>query len=464
MKNRKVVVEMKLEYDKMPLWQLYFLVEQNKIFSVIDPSLLQNYDEKEIYTRIKNEYLKEKGQQLDINSENDKNILYEWIKEKTRYELLNYVIISVIKIFSYSVDNNGNMIKYTDPFVEKNIIPLINLVEKYLPNILENLSDQEFGLSSVSEEECQKLIKEYLVEVDSSLEWLTLYEDTIKNNKIIYLDKYSSEEQKQLLSKLGLSYSSNFCTRIDGEPVIFITRNFTLEDVSTIIHEFVHYVSFNKDKSIYLPIILKETFTIFYELYALLYLEEKGYNKEELKLIKSNRLQNTLMLLINSNSLIRYIKIYLNNGIITEEEDIEDYRKNHENSLKSLDEKMIEEIKNRIPEYFDYIKNYKENAIQGCDKVINEMILDPHNFHKNCIYILGNYLSEQAIKEINNGRNDVLEKMKYYTQNLGDIDVYNIFEFLGCDCKKIGFVPLLEEEKMTKNEKNTIKKLNKMKP
>ena len=167
-----------------------------------------------------------KSQQLDINSENDKNILYEWIKEKTRYELLNYVIMSVIKIFSYSVDNNGNMIKYTDPFVEKNIIPLINLVEKYLPNILENLSDQEFGLSSVSEEECQKLIKEYLVEVDPSLEWLTLYEDAIKNNKIIYLDKYSSEEQKQLLSKLGLSYSSNFCTRIDGEPVIFITRNF----------------------------------------------------------------------------------------------------------------------------------------------------------------------------------------------------------------------------------------------
>lgn len=171
-------------------------------------------------------------------------------------------------------------------------------LNNYLNDIC-NYLDEEYPFLLEHIETIRKLNDAFLI----LLRNYSLDNGTIKN-KLTYEDVYNlareiikSIDEDYLESfdnliqsgELDFSYENAYydssCVSVykNGELVkhfININREFNYNDVIMLVHEFIHYISKKKDtKNINS---LEEFLAIYFELYALDYLIEKGINKEEI--------------------------------------------------------------------------------------------------------------------------------------------------------------------------------------
>ena len=383
--------------DEMKLYELYYIVY---VYSMYEDDNLVPYDMEYVWHKINDYYYQENDKLLDINKDDDLNILFNWTKDKCRYQLLDELMVHMFNRF-INIEDNG--VDNRDEFFINNI----DMMEKIMSTGNNTIKIDNNSLLKLSKDKTITLVKEILLEIDPSSEWLRIYEEAIDKNKIIYLNELDKKGIIDLKKELGvdsLKYIDNSCLTLEnGEKYIFLNYKGDISDVSTTIHEFTHYVSKYNHNEKETPI-LREFPAIFFELYALEYLKEIGCDETDIKLVNQHRIADTYMATMESRIFLYYLKMIMDNGVISED----------------LDKELIKD-NNYMSE--DYEKN--------CDDCIRDLIINPYVFFEIYPYVIGNYLANMGFERIKYDR-QMLSIIKFMNDNLYKINPYDVFNILGC--------------------------------
>ena len=436
------------EISNLKPYELYYLVSINSIY---DEDVMP-FDINLLWQKVNNYYRKDTNIVLDYNKEESRQILYKWLQNKTRYELLDELMLHVYN----RLLNKENDIDNTDLFFVNNLLPIWNIMEEYQNKIISLMyEDNNCKISSISKRETISIVKDILEEIDPNKEWLNIYEDAINNNHIVYLNELTDEEKENLKNKIGLNSLNeinNACMFLnEQESYIFLNYTNTLADIPNTIHEVVHYIIkyYNKDNR-ELPI-LREYPSIFFEMYALNYLKRIGYNEQELKMINKNRIIDTFRVVDDIKDLMYYLLLIIKKGHIDEVSD----KKKYNNELKELQKQLSQEdiinIKKEDPNFF----NPTIKCHERCDKVTYDLMLNPYLLFNYYPYVIGSYLSDKSILKLSES-NSILSMIKYITEKLSKVDAYDIFYVLECNIKEL--VPTNYTIDNTKSKSKTKKK------
>ena len=321
--------------------------------------------------------------------------------EENRLDVLNKLIEKLFYQFNNCEKIDDMELDNRDIYFINNIDLIINIIKEQEDYVIDNI-EEDIELPKMTKEEVYYYTTEILNEIDPSGEWLDIYLNSIKNNHIIYLNDFNSDEITRIKSALGLvgiNDIDNVCLHFnDKERFLFLKYNGDISDVVLTIHELIHYISFEYDNVREALPMVREFPSIFYELYSLYYLSTLGYDKEIIKGINNNRLFDIYSSIDESRDIIDYLNIYINDGKI-----------------------------------MDYISKNK------CDKCIEILNNDSYIVFKTYPYIVGSYLARKAISKIKEDKT-LFDMIKYITKNLSKIDVDDIFSILDinkCLCRKI---------------------------
>lgn len=416
-----------MDIGKAKLEELLLILEIKRL-GLTTPDNFENiWTGQEIYEKI--------ADYSGISSQNPEK-LYEWLKEKARYPLLNELIkLTLLRLIRPLQTLSNTTVDITDYFIIDNLKQLIQIMDD-MTAIWETMnSEKSTPLSKITKQEMNNLIIEILIEIDPSLHWKHLYQKALQTKKIIFLNELSEEEKQIILKKTD--NDENLCIHDDqGNPYIIVNLTGTIKDVYILLHEFIHYISFYKNRNKKIPRTLLEFPSIFYELYTLSFLERKGYSKAEIDSMNTHRIENTVNLSINITVLCYYISIFLDNSEITEEEDI----RAKKISIQQVASNISRDVKDSLEEINLDLSNAQETAHASCDECIQQLILYPEYFYKFYPYIIGNYLAIQTMKL----KEDILTKMKQITENLASINPAIVFKMVGYNLEN------LEEKKEKK--------------
>lgn len=422
---------MNLDLKNMGLVDLLFLLEVKKIKFPIYKDLVDNCNYDEVYEQINVFYKKETGISISTLDDDGKHTLYEFAKNKERYHLLNDLLIIFVNNLCFKKKASGETVDSPDLFVINNLNQLITIIIQQHLDLLLSSYFSSCCFSKLEKDKRENLITEFLIEIDPTMEWLNIYRRAKNSGKIIYLNECSEEEKRNLSKRFGIDFefSKNCCIKTeDGESYMFVDCVGNISDVVSIIHEFSHFVSLSGDE---LQPSLLEFPSLFYESYCLLFLEKKGYSKEELSDIRNSRNLNTSEVSSLTQTIFEYIKVILdNNSLLTEEVDLAMMKDN----FKKVEKFMTEEDRQLIFSYLDF----KKFIYDKCDECIEFFILYGQNANKIYSYVMGKYLTDTAIDRLNNGQS-ILPDIKNITENLS-VDPYDVFKILGCDVEAMGLV------------------------
>lgn len=361
-----------MDIGKAKLEELLFILELKKLDLNLKNDLQNIWTESEIYKVLLSHYLKENNQKASLEE------LYKWVKNKARFLLLT----SLLRIQVQNLIHGDNVI---DRFIVNNFPSLLEIM-KGLNVKREEEDNCTTTLPSMSISEVHTLVREFLIEIDPTLEWLSIYNDMLESNSLKILnDDYA------LISLIG---SENSCFHHQGKPVIAVYLKNNIEDFIAMVHEFAHYINFYNHPDAKISRTLLESSSIFYEYYGLLFLERKGYSKEIIEKMRKDRIANTYSLSQRIYDICNYLKEFI---------------ETHE----------IKEKKGKI----DCLK---------CDKCIIQLIAHPHDFYTCYPYIIGNYLAMMGMEQITCG-NNILPKIKELTENLDCISPTTFFQVVGCE-------------------------------
>lgn len=382
--------------QELELYELYYLVYA---YAVHGEEVVA-YDMESVWKKICDMYFDENKNMLDIYDDNDRDILFKWMQGKCRYQLLDTLILNMFYKF---VNEENNGLDNRDEFFINNIDMMNEIMKHEYVNINNKIYNNDINLSAISKNKTIAIVKEILLEIDANGEWLRIYEEALSNNRIIYLNELDSDKEKKLKDKLGLpslKYVENTCLSIGKSKdwYIFLKYKNDISDVTTTIHEMVHFINKHCNKGEQEEPLLREFPSIFFELYAGKYLVKIGYDESEIERLNSGRLADTYMALNESMGFVYYLKMLIDNG--------------------------------KINEYLD--KNYSylgNNYHKNCDNCIKDLVINPYAFFEIYPYIIGNYLANKAIKNIDND-NQLLTMVKYITENLSRINVGDVFRII----------------------------------
>lgn len=391
-------------------------------------------------------YAIEKKETIDILDDDVKKELYFFVKDKCRYEILNTFMQTFVNGLVNKVIISDVEIDDTDLFMVNNIKSLTDILLIHYKDCLLSQHLTDCNLSKICKSDKEKLVEEFLISVDPTKEWLDIYQSAKKSGNIIYLNECDEAERKYWVDRFSLNTeaSMNSCIKSSDGVYVFLNSTNTIEDVRTTIHELSHYISLIKNKG---PMqrSLQEFFSTFYELYFISFLEEKEFVQDQLLYLKTFRNIHTSNVIKTLNKILRYVKLYLDNGVITEEIDI---AKNTEMFGKMYDIFSKEEI-DMLQSVFKNINfqniDVKKHTHAMCDSCLEEFINYCYLLYTFYYYAIGDYLATKALATLKDGKN-ILPDIKYFTEN-SSVDPIEVFKIVGCDVDKLGLVGATESDK-----------------
>lgn len=424
--------------DKMGLAELFFIIETTNIYQKNGYGLSNVFDQSDIYNKI-NKYYKEKnGKILDINIDSNKKDLYEWAKEESRYSVLSSLLKLVLMELTNGRQIHGEIINNTDLFMSINVPSLISIMVEQCGICFSSINTENVEVSKLNKKEVDNYVCRILTEIDPTLEWLEIYTNAKKDKSIIYLNELTEEEKLDYAKKLGEKFlaTENACMvdLIDPDNShILLTYKGTIEDVSTTMHEFAHYITMKKNPGVKSQQTLNEFASTFYELYSLEFLKKNGYTEKEISTINSARSVYTIAVAENVLDIFIYMQLFLKDFGVTEDIDIKYNKEIIKNKKKLISEQTLKERIKNDPDSW----NPKKLAHKNCDNCIEQLILNSDFIYILYPYIFGHYLAIKGMENLSTDK-DMLSKIKNYTEKSADIDPYEVFKGVGCDVKKLG--------------------------
>lgn len=407
-------MNMKEVYSELLLNKKYNLKEYLKEFNI-----------DKLYERARELYKHKNGTE-DISNEE----LEKWLHDKCSYDVLNELLWLMI----FKLENHEF---YEDKFMFYNFPVMIELMKEFLENCDIDKQYEIKDLTKLTDEQIDKYICEILKKIDPTFEWLKIYEIAKKDGKIIYLNKLDNKQLEELKHKLNRLPIGNSCIILnDGTCYLALTYNNTIQDVINTIHELIHYII--KTNNIEVPQMLSEFFSIFYELYTILYLKQQGFNINELFTIYQKiRILDLSLISLTFDPLYHYLTNLIKNRKISINDDLKYYEK----ALQSF-----EQI-NKLPDNYKNVQPI-DLAYMRCDKYIQFLLDD--EFYKIYPYIIGSYLAFEALKKFND---EMLNKIRAFISTSSTIDPYDVFETVGCDVENLELIRVGEGEKQFQKEK-----------
>lgn len=406
-----------MDLEKAKLEELLLILEIKRL-GITTPDHFENvWTDQEIYQKIADYYLSYTG----TSSQNPEK-LYEWLKEKARYPLLN----ALLKTRIYGFMQVGPI---KDNFVLNNFKSLVDIMIQIFQVGAEASIYVPATLSKLDRATAHQFVREFLMEVDPSLHWLNIYNEMLQNNKMIIFNDLNDSEQKKMLERTH--GATNICIHSEEVPFIVVTLNENIADFISIIHEFAHYIPYYHNPQAQICGTLLESSSIFYEYYALLFLEKKGYSKEEIETIHKDRLANIFELSLQIHNICNYLHKYLEIGEIKEEQELLEAANNANTALEVLPD----EVKKNLFKIDAKIFNPKAAVYNRCDNCIEQMIAHPEYLYQCYPYIIGNYLAMMGMEQIQLG-NNILPQIKEFTENLDGISPTTFFQTVGCEIEE----------------------------
>lgn len=291
-----------------------------------------------------------------------------------------------------------------------------------------------------------QLLKEYDF-ADRTQEFLTFEDVYLKARECVsYIDEEYLELFDSMISDGTLNFdyecpngrSTSLCIYLSNQNIfkteINLSMSFSYCDVINLVHEFFHIVNGKvKEKSIN-RYILGEFISIYFELKAIEYIE----NKEEINIhyCYKKRFENTSLL--SSRFSIYSIPLFLfeNNGSVTENGDefITQY-------LFPIEKKEYKKYCRRVLNNLEYYKNKYMNSLGLEEKYDHKTYLDKigRMYAIDYHYILGTILAFYAKENVS------IEKMKWLNYHInddffGNMDIIDILKYLNIDIEGTNFI------------------------
>ena len=402
------------------------------LISRVNKNRIDQYDNEQIlnfYSLLKEDYFKDTGIDININIPEEREKLFSWSYEKYRMTILNALIEMNIEILKGPQQIEGETLDKTDLFFYHNISGMISLMIEQFYISSTYCSEKKVALTVLDDKTKKQIIKEIFAFIDPSLTWYNIYLEILNNGQIINITALSSDDKLRIVHKLNMPEfpnDENFVLPMEGKPYIFLTPNNTIQDIRIFFHEFAHFISFANEKG-KTPRMLLEFSSCFYELITLYYFQKKGVDSEKLAYVNSRRLLNSASLALSEIQTLTYMLNYIKEGPISFEKEKQKYVE----SLTGLQNIMSQKLKSILQSDSKY-SNVDQIIKSSIDSHIEELILNPFNFHEAYPYIIGNYL---AIKMLNNLDSEVLAYMKTATEHPDEIEPFAVFAKLGLDKK-----------------------------
>ena len=182
-------------------------------------------------------------------------------------------LLEYMKTIDHCLDN------YKD--IQENFKAMIFMTDGSFEYLREKkISPQETKQNHMTYSDVFELTKEIIKEIEP--QYLEKFKSLIQNGTLDFNYDYANPEESHLCKH----ESSNFIYNPkDDSKTLNILRNFNYDDVTTLVHEFMHYANFEPIQSERREL-FTEYFSIYFELYATKYLlEEKKIPKDEIDLI-----------------------------------------------------------------------------------------------------------------------------------------------------------------------------------
>ncbi len=382
-------------------------------------SFSQNKDLYEDYARLNEFYYNSFGHRLNIEDESNRDKLFRFANGCFRYKLLNDLMSMSVKMLI----NHGN---YIEEDLYKRIDDILEIVDANTKKLASYSKVKPIKLSPMSHEDVDKNFRDFLNIADPEGEYLKIYEDMLSKGNIVYIDELSNKEREELSKKTPYTKKFNkfFYVGDDGVGKIYIERFGNIEDLSSLAHEFAHYVAYEKniDSKNDPSIVVNEFPSTFYEILAIKYLANLGYPTEEIQNLNAVRFGFIYNSGIDLALLNGYLRLFLANKYnITSEDDITFREKNITDFVEKNGMNAFKEVVKNYPAFAD--PEYM--AHEYCDAANASLYNNRHAFVMLYQYVLGNHLAVENIKKKNSNTLKYVKEVTYNLPNLNKGELLN---------------------------------------
>lgn len=340
---------------------------------------------------------------LHGTSQITKEDIFSWLQEQYRFQITNQLLEESIRI----------LLEEHFPDTER---PSFELLEEILETArkMQNLEASYLNEIPITYSMNQKtsiaLYKEFLTVIDPSLELVSLANQMeqdgvwIENKE----DPRLQERKDQTPSSPGL---------IKGNPpYIYMPWTNTINDSSTLVHEFFHYLGAIHAKEEHTTFPLQEAPSLFFEQLFLIYLVQKNFPDEVMGSLLFNR---RLTLAKNAEDLYDFLSL-AKKGTVTQEIELELLK---ENAPEGIKDKMTFSL-----------------AKESCDRQNQLLIQDPFLLSELYPYVIGAEISEELLERLPDQPETILNMI-----------------FLAKEAENLSLEESLERIKIYPNQKPKIK-------
>ena len=342
---------------------------------------------------------------------NDKELIFEWLKQTQRFNTYNYLL-----------EIASNYLKEYDFYFFDNINEIFSKMnEKNFDYVLSS-ETSSYKLQKMSLEAFENIFFGFLNKIKAPKEWKEIYIDLKNNDRIIF------EESKD-----GKDNSKCFIDD-DGIRKIKVTTDGTINVFISFVHEFIHYVSLQKNMP---PFSLLEFPSIYYERVSAIYLINIGFDENIIKSVIEDRNKNNFDIYNDLFGLIRDICRYNKKGNIIREDKVELLKK----ATEATNE-CVENLINIFLEAGNPTDELQSLIIKDCDfgkKVDDECDYYIMEFIKNGLlvldgyqYLTDSYLADSVLEKEDDD-DTIFDKMVFITENLSDFNIETISKYLGIE-------------------------------
>ena len=335
----------------------------------------------------------------------NKELLITWLKNECRFEAYNYIlqgIINSLKANDFEFLDSLNQIMGT--FLTTATINAMNLNH-----------NEEVNYNTISLQQLDSLFIEFLEYINAPKEYLKIYQGLKVKGKIKYEPETNDIDN-------SMCYQEN-----DGSYSILITTNGTLRDLINLIHEFIHYISFQsvREKSA-IKFSLIEFPSIYFEFVATEFLKQKGFNASEVDSLIIDRKNNDILTFSRLSPLFKDIASYIKDGKITRERKIIEY-KNAIEQLNSTKQTILQSSDSKSAQYFlDFVEKVSSNIETKVDESIDNQTI---NYMQEGMLILNGYqyllgtLLADALYQKSITDDNILPRILMVVSNLANYDL-----------------------------------------
>ena len=342
---------------------------------------------------------------------NDKELIFEWLKQTQRFNTYNYLL-----------EISSNYLKEYDFYFFDNIDEIFSKMNEKNFDYVISFKNSNYKLQKFSLEDLENIFFGFLDKIKAPKEWKEIYIDLKNNNRIIF------EESKD-----GKDNSKCFIDD-DGIRKIKVTTDGTINVFISFVHEFIHYVSLQKDMP---PFSLLEFPSIYYERVAAFHLISIGFDENIIKSVIENRNKNNFGKYYDLFGILLDMCRYNKKGNIIREDKVELLKK----ATEATNE-CVENLINIFLEAGNPTDELQSLIIKDCDfgkKVDDECDYYIMEFIKNGLlvldgyqYLTDSYLADSVLEKEDDD-DTIFDKMVFITENLSDFNIETISKYLGIE-------------------------------